>query len=67
MMSNKHTSAKSDANLDRGTSSEMTKEPAITVTSPLLPNLQEFTGMLEEIWQRKWITNNGDFHQQLEK
>ena len=66
-MSNKHTSAKSDANLDNGTSSAMVKESAITVTSPLLPNLQEFTGMLEEIWQRKWITNNGDFHQQLEK
>ncbi len=67
MMSNKQTSTKSNASLDNGTSSAMAKEPAITVTSPLLPDLQEFTGMLEEIWQRKWITNNGDFHQQLEK
>jgi dTDP-4-amino-4,6-dideoxygalactose transaminase len=66
-MSNKQTSTKSNASLDNGTSSAMAKEPAITVTSPLLPDLQEFTGMLEEIWQRKWITNNGDFHQQLEK
>ena len=39
----------------------------ITVTSPLLPNLEEFHEMLKEIWDRKWITNNGSFHQQLEK
>lgn len=39
----------------------------ITVTSPLLPNLDEFNEMLKEIWASKWITNNGSFHQQLEK
>lgn len=39
----------------------------ITVTSPLLPNLDEFNAMLKEIWASKWITNNGQFHQQLEK
>ena len=39
----------------------------ITVTSPLLPNLDEFHGLLKEIWDSKWITNNGQFHQQLEK
>ena len=39
----------------------------ITVTSPLLPDLEEFHGMLKEIWDSKWITNNGSFHQQLEK
>lgn len=39
----------------------------ITVTSPLLPNLDEFNEMLKEIWASKWITNNGQFHQQLEK
>ena len=38
----------------------------ITVTSPLLPDLDEFTAMLREIWDNKWITNNGDFHQRLE-
>jgi len=38
----------------------------ITVTSPLLPNLDEFNEMLKEIWASKWITNNGQFHQQLE-
>ncbi|WP_455674378.1 DegT/DnrJ/EryC1/StrS family aminotransferase [Phocaeicola sp.] len=39
----------------------------ITVTSPLLPDLNEFNEVLKEIWASKWITNNGSFHQQLEK
>lgn len=39
----------------------------ITVTSPLLPNLEEFHELLKEIWDSKWITNNGSFHQQLER
>lgn len=39
----------------------------ITVTSPLLPNLEEFNEMLKEIWASKWVTNNGQFHKQLEK
>lgn len=39
----------------------------ITVTSPYLPNLDEFHEMLKEIWESKWVTNNGTFHNQLEK
>lgn len=39
----------------------------ITVTSPLLPDLDEFSSMLQDIWSSKWITNNGQFHRQLEK
>ncbi|MBY8082159.1 DegT/DnrJ/EryC1/StrS family aminotransferase [Vibrio fluvialis] len=39
----------------------------ITVTSPLLPPLDELTPYLEDIWSRKWLTNNGHYHQQLEK
>jgi len=39
----------------------------ITVTSPLLPPLEEFIPYLEKIWDNKWITNNGQFHQELEK
>lgn len=39
----------------------------ITVTSPLLPDLDEFNAMLKEIWASKWITNNGTFHKQLER
>ncbi len=39
----------------------------LTVTSPLLPDLDEFHGLLKEIWDSKWVTNNGWFHQQLEQ
>lgn len=38
----------------------------ITVTSPLLPNLDDFNEMLKDIWASKWITNNGQYHKQLE-
>ena len=38
----------------------------LTVTSPLLPNLEEFDQLLKEIWGSKWVTNNGQFHKQLE-
>lgn len=38
----------------------------ITVTSPLLPPLEEFTELLQDIWQRKWLTNNGHYHHELE-
>lgn len=38
----------------------------ITVTSPLLPDLGEFTDMLKDIWAKKWITNNGEYHRRLE-
>jgi len=39
----------------------------ITVTSPLLPDLGELNKLLQEIWDSKWITNNGSFHKQLEQ
>ena len=43
------------------------EDKLITVTSPLLPNLDDFTAELRKIWESKWITNNGSFHKQLEK
>lgn len=39
----------------------------IFVTSPLLPPLEEFVPYLEKIWGNKYLTNGGQFHQQLEK
>lgn len=42
------------------------KDDKITVTSPVLPNLDEFHDLLKQIWDSKWITNNGSFHRQLE-
>jgi dTDP-4-amino-4,6-dideoxygalactose transaminase len=38
----------------------------ILVTSPLLPNLDEFNEILKQIWDNKWVTNNGTFHKRLE-
>ena len=38
----------------------------ITVTSPLLPELDELDAYLQDIWSRKWITNNGHYHKELE-
>lgn len=42
-------------------------EKIITVTSPLMPSLAELNEYLSDIWNRKWITNNGHYHQELEK
>jgi dTDP-4-amino-4,6-dideoxygalactose transaminase len=39
----------------------------IYVTQPFLPPLEEFNEYLKQIWDSKWLTNNGRFHQELEK
>jgi dTDP-4-amino-4,6-dideoxygalactose transaminase len=39
---------------------------AVYVTRPHLPPLEEFIPYLREIWDSGWLTNNGQFHQQLE-
>jgi len=39
----------------------------ITVTQPFLPPIEEFNEYIKKIWGNKWLTNNGPFHQQLEK
>jgi len=39
----------------------------IYVTQPSLPPLEEYIPYLKEIWRSKKLTNNGPFHQQLEK
>jgi len=41
-------------------------ESNINVTSPLIPPLEEYIPYLEDIWKRKWLTNNGHYHQELE-
>ena len=38
----------------------------IFVTQPSLPELDEFIPYMKEIWENKWLTNNGPFHQQFE-
>lgn len=44
----------------------MSEQKQITVTNPLLPDLKEFEECLEDIWTRKWLTNNGYYHKELE-
>jgi len=39
----------------------------IYVTRPSLPPLEEFTELLQQIWDNKILTNNGPFHKQLER
>ena len=46
---------------------ENNKQKVITVTSPLLPNLDDLNVYLKDIWSRKWLTNNGYYHQELEE
>jgi len=43
------------------------KEDNIYITQPFLPPLEEFQDYLKVIWDKKWLTNNGEFHQQFEK
>ena len=42
------------------------KKP-IYVTHPYLPPLEEFIPYLQQIWDKKILTNGGPFHQQLEQ
>ena len=34
---------------------------------PLLPPLAEFIPYLEQFQERKWLANNGSFHEQFER
>jgi len=45
---------------------EKLKDP-VFVTQPSLPPLEEFNEYLKQIWNNKWLTNNGPFHQELEQ
>jgi dTDP-4-amino-4,6-dideoxygalactose transaminase len=38
----------------------------INVTKPFLPDLSEYVGYLEDIWERGWLTNNGPLVNKLE-
>jgi dTDP-4-amino-4,6-dideoxygalactose transaminase len=42
------------------------KKP-VYVTQPSLPPLSEMTSYLEDIWDRKQVTNNGKYHKELEE
>ena len=39
----------------------------IPVTQPFMPPLEEFVPHLSKIWESKWLTNAGHYHQRLER
>ncbi len=39
----------------------------IPVTQPYMPPLEEFLPYLEQIWESKFLTNGGPFHQDFER
>ncbi|MCX7817044.1 MAG: DegT/DnrJ/EryC1/StrS family aminotransferase [Syntrophales bacterium] len=39
----------------------------IYVTKPSLPPLEEVIEILKKIWESRWLTNNGPYHQMFEK
>ena len=47
-------------------SANQTEKP-ILVTRSSLPPFEEFTEMLKPIWESRWLTNMGDYHQELEQ
>lgn len=38
----------------------------VYVTRPTMPKLEGYTQMLAGIWERKWLTNQGPLHEELE-
>jgi dTDP-4-amino-4,6-dideoxygalactose transaminase len=45
----------------------MSIKEKIYVTQPFLPPREEYNEYLKDIWDSKWLTNNGKYHQALEK
>ena len=37
------------------------------VTRPVVPPLEDYTELLRGVWDRRWLTNDGDLHQRLER
>lgn len=59
--------SKGNAPAQKNNALPFTSEEKILVTQPFLPPLSEVTAFMEEIWERKWLTNYGKFHQDFEK
>lgn len=45
----------------------MTPKSPLYVTQPSLPPLEDLLPLLQDIWDRRILTNGGPFHQQLER
>ena len=44
----------------------MTSLKPLPVTEPCIPALDDFRDCLADVWARKWLTNNGQCHRELE-
>ena len=42
-------------------------EEPVMVTRSSLPPLEEYVEMLKPIWDSAWLTNMGEYHQELER
>ena len=54
------------SSIDRIVSEYRLSEP-VYVTRPTMPALDEYTDYLRGIWERRWLTNEGMLHQELER
>jgi dTDP-4-amino-4,6-dideoxy-D-glucose transaminase len=52
--------------LDRIVNAYRLSEP-VYVTRPTMPALNDYTEYLRGIWERRWLTNDGMLHQELER
>ena len=43
------------------------QEKPILVTRSSMPSFEEFTEMIRPIWDSAWLTNMGEYHQELER
>lgn len=43
------------------------KNKKVLVTKPQMPSLSEFIPLLADIWENRWLTNNGKYHEEFEK
>jgi dTDP-4-amino-4,6-dideoxygalactose transaminase len=46
---------------------ELIFESPVTVTQPSLPDFDSYMKYVREIWNRKWLTNNGPVHEEFKK
>ena len=60
----------SDFSIDRADLADLIRRrrlpDAVYVTRPTMPDLRQYTEVLEGIWDRKWLTNQGPLHETLE-
>lgn len=43
------------------------EKPPVLVTRSSMPPFEEYRELIKELWESRWLTNMGDFHQRLEQ